>query len=254
MISAVVLTKNSEKTLTDCLESLSFCREIIIIDDYSEDKTPLIAKKYKAKFFKRHLSEDYSSQRNFGLKKASNNWVLFLDSDEVVTPTIKKEILRNVKKQGKTSGFFIRRKAYIWNRQIMGGEFGETQLLRLGKKQSGKWVRKVHEYWNIKDTGQILKGYILHKPDFSVKNFLVKLNNYSDIHAEENIKESKKSSVFKVIFMPLGKFVSNFILKSGFKDGMHGVILAYLMSFHSFLSWSKIYIEAISKPRKQARF
>lgn len=243
MISGVVLTKNSEKTLDDCLKSLYFCQEIIVIDDYSQDKTSLIAKKYEVKLHKRHLKEDYSSQRNFGLRKATNDWVLFIDSDEVVTSTLKKEILKKAKKSGKTSGFFVRRKAYVWNRQVKGGEFGETKLLRLGKKKSGGWTRKVHEYWDIKDTEQILTGYILHKPDFSVKNFLVKLNNYSNIHAQENIKEGKKSSVFKVIFMPLAKFVSNFILKSGFKDGMHGVILAYLMSFHSFLSWSKIYLK-----------
>ena len=92
MISAIVLTKNSEDSIDKCLKSLIWCDEMIILDDDSTDKTLDIAQKHKAKIFQKSLDNDFSSQRNFGLDKAKGEWVLFIDSDEVVTEDLKKEI------------------------------------------------------------------------------------------------------------------------------------------------------------------
>lgn len=88
MISAVVLTKNEEKNIVDCIESLSFCDEVIVIDDNSEDRTVELAKREEAKVFTKDLNEDFAAQRNFGLTCAKGDWVLFVDADERVTPQL----------------------------------------------------------------------------------------------------------------------------------------------------------------------
>ena len=113
MISAIVLAKNEADKLDCCLKSLSWCREIIVIDDFSQDKTRLIAKKHRARVFKHRLANDFSQQRNFGLEKAKFNWILFLDADEQVSPALKKEIsllLKNPSKLNQYAGFKIKRK------------------------------------------------------------------------------------------------------------------------------------------------
>lgn len=232
-ISTVVLTKNSEKTLARCLKSLAWSDEIIIIDDYSTDKTIRIAKEYKARVFKRKLNGNFAAQRNFGLTKARNDWVFFLDSDE----TINKKI--NI--QPGFDGLYIKR-LDNWMGKKIG--FGETNslFLRLAKKKSGRWVRKVHEIWDVSGNVGVLKNIINHYPHPTVAEFINEISVYSVIHSRENKKSGKNSGIGKILFFPFLKFVNNFVIKSGFRDGTHGFVIAMLMSFHSFLAWSNLWL------------
>src|SRR5688572_22993760 len=110
MISAIVITKNEEKNIKECLESISWCDEIIIVDDNSTDRTIAIAERTKAKVFKRSLNNDFSGQRNFGLEKTKGNWVLFVDADERVTPALWYEIMQHTNNSiGKIDGFYVKR-------------------------------------------------------------------------------------------------------------------------------------------------
>jgi len=93
-LSAVILAKNEEENILQSIESVNFCDEIIVIDDYSKDKTTEIARNHGANVFRRRLNNDFASQRNFGLQKAKGEWVLFLDADERVSENLKKEILK----------------------------------------------------------------------------------------------------------------------------------------------------------------
>ncbi len=236
MISVVILAKNEERNIGDCLANLAWCSEIIVIDDYSTDKTSNIAKKYGVYIYKRHLNSDFASQRNFGLSKAANDWVLFVDADERISKLLSREILQKTKNTN-YGGFYIKRNDYFMGRELKYGETGNIKLLRLARK--GKWKRKVHEYWDAGNNVGELKNPILHYHNQSLTEFIDKINNYSNIHAYENKKEGKYSNIWKIIFFPLGKFLYNFIFRLGFLDGVEGLIMAVMMSFHSFLSWSK---------------
>ena len=107
MISAVVLTKNEEGNIEECLKGLKFCDEIIVIDDGSTDKTVKIARRMGARVYARSLEGSYSKQRNFGLQKAKGDWVLFVDGDERIGNILRKEILEVVKGDG--AGFYLKR-------------------------------------------------------------------------------------------------------------------------------------------------
>ena len=239
--SVVILTKNEERNIKKCLKSVSFCEEIILIDDYSTDKTVSIARRNGAKIYKRHLYDDFSKQRNFGFKKAKNKWVLFLDADEVLSPELAKEIqsLSGTDLQG----YFLKRRDYFLNKKILGGESGGVWLLRLGRKSAGKWDRAVHEHWEINGKTQRLKNYLYHSPHPSFLSLISKINYYSHLHAIENEKEGKNPSLIKIIFFPIAKFIYNFVFRLGLRDGTHGFVLAVAMSFHSFLSWSSLYLD-----------
>lgn len=239
-VSCVILTKNEEKNIERCLKSVSWCDEIIIIDDFSTDRTLEIAGK-KAKIFKRHLQNDFSSQRNFGMLKAKNIWVFFLDADEVVSSELANEI-KTLDEKTEHNGFYIRRKDIIWGKELQYGETGRVKLLRLAKKTAGKWERKVHEYWDVGGDKGELRNPILHFPHQNLREFIRDLDYFSTLHAGENRIEGKKESLLKVIFWPGLKFLDDFILKGGFIDQTQGFVTALMMSFHSFLAWSKIWL------------
>ena len=157
MISSVVLTHNAEATIAKTLGSLTWCEEILIIDDGSTDNTLSITRKLTSKIFKHPLDNDFAAQRNFGLSKAKNEWVLFIDSDEIVSPALAKEIREIAAprqlagtRNDNTVGYFIKRRDIMWGRELRHGEQGRMKLLRLAKRDTGKWIRPVHEVWDIK--------------------------------------------------------------------------------------------------------
>ncbi len=100
-LSAVVLTKNEEKNIKECISLLKFCNEVVVIDDYSEDSTVEFARKLGAKVYQRILENDFAAQRNFGLTRAKGEWVLFVDVDERISSTLAKEISKTIKKSSK---------------------------------------------------------------------------------------------------------------------------------------------------------
>ena len=246
-ISAVVLSKNEEKNIKECLESLKFCNEIIVVDDFSQDDTVRIAKSSGAKVYSRRLNNDFAAQRNYALDKCSSEWILFTDADERITERLAAEIANINNQTSKDTGFYIRREDTIWGKRLKHGEFGTTLLLRLAGKDAGKWKRAVHEYWDVKGKKGQLKNPILHYPHQSLREFISAVNWHSSLHSEANLKEGKKSNIFKIILYPKLKFLNNWIIKRGFLDGTEGFVAALMMSFHSFLAWSKQWIKQQEK-------
>ena len=240
MVSVIVVTKNEEKSIEECLKTLKWCDEIIVIDDYSEDKTRNIAEKLGAKVFKHHLNNDFAQQHNYGLKQAKGEWVLFVDADERITPALAKEIKLEIKKNERFA-FVFKRQDFFMGKRLKYGETSKVRLLRMAKK-NGEWVRPVHEVWKTKWRTKTLKNPILHYPHPSISSFLKQINFHSTLHAKALKKEGVKFSLFRLIFNPLGKFLQNYIWRLGFLDGMPGLIMALMMSFHSFLARAKLYL------------
>ena len=199
-LSAVILTRNEERNISRCLESVDFADETIVIDDNSTDSTTNIAEDLGAKVYTRSLNKNWGEQRNYGLEKAKGKWVLFLDADEQITKRLKTEIIQLVGNPlNKDTGYYLIRTDNIWGKQLKHGEAGKKKLLRLAKKSGGLWKRNVHEYWAIKGKTRTLKGEINHKPHQSIEEFIRHIDIYSEIHAKENAREGKKSSLVRIV-------------------------------------------------------
>lgn len=237
MFSAVVLTHNDEAILPRCLASLSWCDEVVVIDDESTDHTPAVAKKFGARVFTRALGDDFAEQRNFGLTKAKGEWVLFVDSDEVVSDQLAREI------QGlslDSDGYSIKRKDWWGGRWLEHGETGNVRLLRLARKGAGKWEQPVHEVWKIDGiTGELVHP-LLHYPHQNVAQFLDEINRYSALYARFLHAQGVKEPAWAIAGKPVAKFFLNYFWRLGFLDGAPGVVVALMMSFHSFLVRGKL--------------
>lgn len=249
MISVVILTKNEEKNILDCLESVAWVDEIIVLDDFSDDRTLEVIRniniKSKIKIYKRNLSDNFSSQRNYALSKTTKEWVLFIDADERVSDKLREEInttVINEKINPKYNGFYIQRKDVIWGKMLKYGETGNFKILRLAKKNSGVWYRRVHEEWIIEGEVGELENYLIHHPHQSIDEFLSEINFYTTLRARELYEKKTEASVKNIIFYPMGKFVKNYFIKLGFLDGIYGFIFVILMSFHSYLVRGKLWL------------
>jgi glycosyltransferase involved in cell wall biosynthesis len=248
ILSAIILTKNEEDKIKKCLESLQFCDEIIVIDDNSSDKTLDIAQKFdNVKIFKKNLDGNFAVQRNFGMEKASGKWILFIDADEEMSKDLEKEIIKTTKLlEDDNNAYYIKRRDIFWGKELKFGEVYEAAhkgFIRLVKKGKGSWYGNVHEVFfvNSGDVGA-LENYLIHRPHKDLKSFIEKINFYSSIRAEELYKSRKKTNGFEIIFYPFLKFLYTYIVKLGVVDGLKGFVYCFMMSFHSFLVRSKLYM------------
>lgn len=231
MLSAVVLNHLPFSQISKTLRSLLFVDEIILLQDEAypldQDKTS-----NKVKVYHRSLNSDFSAQRNFALKKAKGDWVLFVDSDEVVSPSLAKEIKQAVR--GGFSAYLIPRQDIFYRQGLKHGETGQTKLLRLAKKNSGKFKRSVHENWQIRGRVGELKHFLLHYKKDLTTGFIERIRLYGPIDAQSLDKEDKPYSTFRLFFNPPAKFFLNYIVRRGFFDGLLGLFHAYLMAVQSF--------------------
>ncbi len=172
---------------------------------------------------------DFSKERNKTLQGVGGEWVLFLDSDEIMSPELKEEI-KNLSPDSGINGYYIKRKGIV-----------EEKLLRLARKDSGRWERLVHEVWRVKGKVGYLKHPIIHLDEISIFKMVKKTNFYSTLHAKANKLEGKKSNMCKIMFFPLAKFFQTYFVKKAYKKGTRGFVFSIIQSFQSFLSWTKLY-------------
>lgn len=243
-LSAVILTKNEEGNIERALRSIAFCDEIVIIDDHSKDRTVEIAERFRAKVLKRKLDGDFAKQRNFVLKEAKGEWVLFIDADEEVTEELAREIQKTISKKHEKTAYYIKRHDFFWGRELRFGEVymvRRTGLIRLVKRNSGYWIGSVHEVFVTSGLTGLLNSYLNHYPHPKLRDFLSKINTYSTIRAWELVRDGKKTNIISIIVYPFGKFITNYFFRLGFLDGAVGFVYAFFMSFHSFLVRAKVY-------------
>lgn len=240
MISAVILTKNEEDNIKDCLEGLKWCDEIIVIDDNSTDKTKELAQKAGAKIIIHSLDNNFGEQRNFSLEQTSHDWIFFIDADERVTPELAEEIQRKIKKTT-VIGFYCKRIDNFLGRWLKHGEISATRIIRLARRGSGKWTRIVDELWEVSGKTETFNNPLLHYSHQTLTEFLTSINERSTLNSECFYQEGKRVTFFEWM-KPKGKFFLNYFIRLGFLDGTTGFVFAVLMCLHSFLVRAKLYL------------
>lgn len=238
-ISAVVLMHDDAPNVAETIRSLRWCDEIIVVDDADHPGERRIAGP-NVRLLRRRLNGDFAAQRNFGLAEAKGPWVLFVDSDETVSPDLAAEIRMAVQKYD-VRGFFLKREDLMWSRILRHGETDRVRLLRLAKKDAGVWRRPVHEVWEVHGAVATLTHPIQHISHPDVAHFLSDVDRYSTINAQYLFRNGTHVAVWHIVMYPLAKFLQNYVLRGGFLDGMPGMIMAVMMSLHSFLTRAKVW-------------
>ncbi len=249
-LSCVIISR-CEDSLPRTLRSVIFCDEVVVVTEKKERCKKNLPKKVSV--ISHPLNNNFSQQRNFGLKVAKGNWVLFVDSDEVVEKELQEEIKKAIRTE-KHSAFYIRRKEFADGEELRFGEIMKVRrkgLIRLVRKDAGYFMGRVHERFVLdkgKKASRIRRGFLLHFSHKSIEEFLRKINAYSTIRAQDLYEQGKRFRLIELSY-PFFKFVYTYLFLLGFLDGYWGFVYSFMMSFHSFLVRAKLFTGEVKKTR-----
>ena len=243
-ISAIVITYNEEANITECLNSLKWCDEIILVDSGSTDNTVKLAGEFTQKII---ISGNipYGEKRNIGIDNATGEWIFWLDADERATPQLKDEITGIISRGSPViEAYLINRKSFFINKFIKHCGWFPDYTLRLFKKSTGiKFSSSlVHEKAVYTGKTGKLKNEILHYTDRDFEHYINKLNKYTSLSAEELNAKGRRAGFFDIIFRPAFTFFKMYFLKLGILDGYMGLVLCTLSSVHVMTKYSKLYL------------
>ncbi|MDO8610674.1 MAG: glycosyltransferase family 2 protein [bacterium] len=242
-LSLVIIIKNAEKLLENTLLSCNdLVDEIIAVDDYSTDSTIDILKKYNAKIYSHH-EMDLGLQRKYALKKAYGKWILILDSDEMLTSEVKKEISEIIKKDlNSIDGYWVPFQTHFLGKPLYHG--GETYKKMVFFKKDKVKIKAnlVHEKYEVEEKrAGVLKNKILH---FSYENIFFmykKFHDYALRAGKQKLKDGEKSTLKKIIMYPIHMFYARFVHDKGYKDGLIRIPLDFGFAYMEFVSYLYIY-------------
>jgi len=239
-VSVVVIAKNEEENITECLKSAAWADEIIVVDDHSTDRTVQIAKQFTDKIFSRKMDIE-GKHRNYAYSLAKNNWVLSLDADERVSPLLAQELTELFKAPIKDVVFCIPIKTFIGRRWIRYGGWYPAPKDRLFDKGIVKYEEaNVHPRIIYHGScGRFLKGDILHYSYRDFHDFFQSLNNQTTMEAMKWFGEKRKISFFKAYRKFLSRFLKHYFIEQGFRDGVMGLIAAWGGGFYQIMSYVK---------------
>lgn len=242
-LSTIILAKNEEKMIEDCLESIKWADEIILVDSGSTDKTIEIAKKFRAKIINVPGEKlAYAKWRNRGLEEAKGKWVLYVDADERVTPRLRKEIQETISNT-KYTAFAIPRRNFLLGKELHWGGWWPDYVKRLYKQDKLKrWRGELHEEPVFEGELGHLKEPMIHLQPKSIKPMLEKSIRWSKIEARLLYKANHPPVTWwRILRMGATTLFDRLIKKQGFRDGTEGWIESIYQAFHTIIIYMQLW-------------
>lgn len=239
-ISAVVIAKNEERHIAACLESLSWADELLVVDSFSSDRTPLISRRFTDKVFQRPF-DSFPKHRNTALTLASGEWVFFLDADERVTPALAEEIKDTVVR-GEKDGYWVPRRNIILGKWMRHTGWYPDYQLRLFRRDKGRYDerREVHEVVILEGEAGYLKNSIMHYNYERFGQLFARQKRYSDYEARTLFAAGVRPKPRNFVLQPLREFVRRYVTGKGYLDGFHGLFLSLVMAWYNLVVYAKL--------------
>ncbi len=246
-ISGVVITFNEEQSIRDCLESLSFVDEIIVVDSNSSDRTVEIARGYTDKIFVVEW-KGYAIAKSYGTELATNDWILSLDADERISDTLRDSLINA--DANEFAAYQISRRTWYLGRWVRGGGWYPDRNIRLFNRKHGRF-RMVSVHESVDTNGPIgnLNGDILHYSYKDISDHVHRIDKYSGLVSENWLNENRCVNSWLMVIRPVWEFIRKWLLRGGFRDGRAGVILAMMHAFYTFLKFAKTLERRLFNPR-----
>lgn len=240
-ISVIVITFNEEKNIDRCLKSITWANEIIVVDAFSTDKTVELARAYATDVLL-HVYDGEVPQRERGFQRATGEWLFWIDADEEVSVELKNQILEVVHSPHALDGYAVARKASVLGKWIEhGGWFPDWQFRLVKRDKIVAEYQEIHGGFTTKGTRGNLPGILYHFTYSSLSEYLRKMNDQTSLHVSNKLREQPKLRIgwHKIVLSPLSYFLRMFIVQKGYKDGMHGFILACYSALYTTLMYAK---------------
>ncbi len=252
-LSVITLTLNESANIGECLESVRWADEIIIVDSGSTDGTLETARRYTEKIFTIDWP-GYGAARNFALAQATGDWVLWLDADERVTPELGEEIRGLLRGEDiPVAGFAVGRRAYFLGRWIRHCGWYPSRVVRLFRRERGRFTEsRVHEQLRLDGPVQGTRHDLLHFTDPNLRHYLTKFNRYTTLGAEDLHASGRRFRSSDLLIRPLVHFVKMYFIRRGFLDGIEGFLLSVLSSAYTFTKYAKLWEIEINRDKQGA--
>lgn len=239
-ISVAIITKNEEDKLPECLASVSFAEDIVVVDSGSTDQTVAIAKKIGARVFIEPW-QGFSYQKQFAVDQSKHDWVLILDADERIPPETARKLTQIANKPDSTlCGYSFRRKNYFHGRWIKNCGWWPNRILRFINRAHGSFDGKeIHESWVTNGPVKALDYDINHLSFRNYSELITKLEYYTTVSARELFTRKKQTNPFVPVSRGLWMFLKVYFLKQGFRDGFDGFMISFMHGTGSFIKHAK---------------
>lgn len=238
-LSVVIITLNAASQLAACLESVRFADDILIVDSGSTDGTQALAERHGARVIQQEWL-GFGRQKQFAVEAAKHDWVLCLDADERVTPTLQAS-MEIALQSPSTAAFRFPRCNRFLGRYLRHGEGYPDRSLRLFDRRQARWSNDaVHEKVETDCPIGDLAGDLLHESAESLASYLSKQNRYTTLAAEMALAAGKRANLGRIAFSPLIRFIKFYVVRQGFRDGLPGFVHIAIGCFNTFMKYSKM--------------
>jgi glycosyltransferase involved in cell wall biosynthesis len=252
-LSSVIIARDEEKNIGRCIQSQLNCiaEIIVLIDDRTKDSTLEIVKPFPSVKYEVAKWKGFSATKKYAVSLASNDWILWIDADETLTPELVNELIEFKKSEPKYDSYSFPRKANFLGRWILHSGWYPARVTRLFNKNKIIFSDSdVHEHLVVTGKTGKFKNDIEHYTDPDIKHYFEKFNNYTTLAADELVKKGKAFKVSDLIIRPAAIFIKMFIIKMGFLDGIQGFILAMFSSAYVFTKYCKLWERKIGNGEK----
>ncbi|WP_370453921.1 glycosyltransferase [Flavobacterium sp. RSP15] len=241
-ISALIITYNEAENIKSVINDLDFAEEILVIDSFSTDQTTAIASSYKNVKVVQHAFENYAAQRNFAIRLAQNNWILFLDADERISEALKDEIIETVSKKESQSAYFFDRTFMFQNKKLRFSGWQTDKIFRLFQKDKAHYAshKIVHEKLIVHGNIGKLKNKLIHFSYKDYSSYKQKMIHYGQLKAQEEFNKGTKPTLFHFYIRPLYQFLYQYIIRLGILDGQKGITICYLNALSVYVRFQEL--------------
>ena len=240
-LSVIVITRNEERNIVACLESVKWADDIIIVDAQSKDATVALAGQFTQKIFVEPW-KSFSEAKTFAVSKSRHDWILWLDADERVTPELAAEIRSLLESSPAKAAYSVARRAYFLGRWIKHSGWYPGRVTRLFRKDRASFSpAAVHEGLNVHGAIGELRYDLLHFTDPNLYHYLAKFNRYTTLASRESFDAGKHFRRTDLFVRPPWLFVKMYVVRLGFLDGVPGLLLALLSSAYVFTKYAKLW-------------
>jgi glycosyltransferase involved in cell wall biosynthesis len=249
-LTILILAKNEEHNIEDCLQSAQFADEIVVIDDFSTDQTPQIAQRFGAKVIKHSMDQNWGMQQTFAISQASCDWIFFLDADERIPPILAEEI-KQVMAFGELFTYKVPRLNHFMGKEVKHCGWYPDYGIHLLPRKEVRVEGFVHPTIIHPYPVRFLKNYLIHYTYISWEQYFNKFNNYTSLAAKKMFEKGKKAHFINDIMLrPCYAFIKMYILQSGWLDGRQGIILSVFHYFYTMAKYVKLYYLQKQQPSK----
>lgn len=239
-LSVVIITRNEERNIERCLESVAFADEIIVVDSDSTDRTVEIARGRGATVIHNEFV-GYGPAKQAGVDRATKEWVLSIDADEALSPQLAEEMKAVIDAESSSDGYFVPRCTNFLGRWIRYSNWYPDFVLRLFKRTRGKLDGAVvHEKIVVEGSIGKLRHDLLHYSYPTMEEYVRKFNIYTTMGAEEAHKSGCPSGWWAMTAKPFAAFIRHYIIKQGFRDGLEGFLISVLSSGAVLVKYAKL--------------